>query len=187
MFVTFIPSHIAGLIISCTLALMMERAHRLLDIIYASAVAQEIHNLRCENCCGCKIYPQDCLMMTEEGWDMHGLTTMVRVKSHHTVWHEFLEVLEILNMAVNEEFADHLMELQKDPDRYFVRDLMQLHENNQALAKILNDLSHPPAQPLEPDNICYFSYPGSYKYYVKGPAKHFNHARQTIRRHTEST
>ena len=77
----------------------MERALRLLDVLYASAVAQEIHNLRSEICCGCKIHRHDCLMMTEEeGWDMHGLTAMERVKRHHTVWHEFLEVLEIINM-----------------------------------------------------------------------------------------
>ena len=99
MFVPFIPSHIAGLIISCTQTLTMERALRLLDVIYASAEAREIHNLRSEICRCCKIHPQDCLMMTEEeGWDMHGLTAMERVKSHHTVWHEFLEVLEIINM-----------------------------------------------------------------------------------------
>ena len=51
----------------------MERALRLLEIIYASAVAHEIQNLRQDVCCSCKRYVQDCLMMTEEeGWDMHG-------------------------------------------------------------------------------------------------------------------
>ena len=53
-------------------------------------------------------------------------------------------------MEVHKEFADHLTGLQKDPDRYFVWDLVQLYGNNRALADILNDLSHPPAQPLEP-------------------------------------
>ena len=75
------------------------------------------------------------MMTEEEGWDMHGLTAMEQVKSHHMVWHEFLEVLEILNMEVHEEFADHLMELQKDPDRYFVRDVMQLHKKQSGLSK----------------------------------------------------
>ena len=55
----------------------MERSLQLLEIIYANAVAHEIEILRCEICCGCKVYEQDCLMMTEqEGWDMHGLTAM---------------------------------------------------------------------------------------------------------------
>ena len=81
--------------------------------------------------------------------------------------HEIISVLGTLNMEVHEEFADHLMGLKKDPDRYFARDLLQVYENNRALANILNDLPHPPAQPLEPYSIPYFSSPGSYKYYVK--------------------
>ena len=77
----------------------MERTLRLLDVIYAIAVAHEIENLGREICCGCKIYEQDCLMMTEQkGWDMHGLTAVERVNGHHAVWHEFLNVLRILNM-----------------------------------------------------------------------------------------
>ena len=87
----------------------MERALKLLEITYANAVAHEIEILRREICCGCKVYEQDCLMKTEqEGWDMLGLTAMERVSSHHMVWHEFLNVLEILNMEVHKEFADHL-------------------------------------------------------------------------------
>ena len=85
--------------------------------------------------------------------------------------HEIISVLRILNMEVHEEFADHLMGLKKDLDRYFARDLLQVYENNRALANILNDLPHPQphptAQPLEPYSIPYFSSPGSYKYYVK--------------------
>ena len=104
---------------------------------------------------------------------MHGLTAMERVSSHHMVWHEFLNVLETLNMEVHKEFADHLTGLQKEPDRYFIRDLVQLYENNRTLANILNDLSHPPAQPLEPYSIAYFSSPASYKYYVKGTGETF--------------
>ena len=84
MFISFIPSHIVRFITSCTQTLTMERAHRLLDVIYASAVAREIHNLRCAICCGCKIYEQDCLMMTE-GWDMHGMAAMEQVNSHPSV------------------------------------------------------------------------------------------------------
>ena len=153
---------------------MERRALRLLDVIYANAVAREIQNLRREICCGCKTYEQDCFMMTEEeGWDMHGMTAIEQVNAHHSVWHEFLNVLGILNIEVDKEFADHLMGVQKDPDRYFVWNLLRLHENNQALANILNDLLHPPAQPLESYNIGYFSSPGSYKYYVKGSDETF--------------
>ena len=152
----------------------IEQALRLLDVIYAIAVAHEIENLRREICCGYKICERDCLMMTEqEGWDMHGLTAMERINSHHAVWHEFLNVLKIFNMEVHKEFADHLMGLQKDPDRYFVGDLLQLYETNRVLANILNDLSHPPAQLLEPYSIPYFSSPSSYKYYVMGSDETF--------------
>ena len=92
----------------------MERALRLLEIIYASAVAHEIQNLRHNIWCGCKIYAQDCsMMMEEEGWKMHGLTAMERVNRSPSVWHEFLHVLGILNIDVHKEFADHLMGLQK--------------------------------------------------------------------------
>ena len=45
-------------IISCTQTMTMESALRLLDVINASAVANEIQNLRREICCGCKIYEQ---------------------------------------------------------------------------------------------------------------------------------
>ena len=41
------------------------------------------------------------------------------------------------------------------------------------MGDILNDLSHPPAQPLEPYSIPYFKSPGSYKYYVKGTGETF--------------
>ena len=98
---------------------------------------------------------------------MHRLAAMENVNSHHAVWLEFLNVLRILNMEVHKKFPDHLMGLQKDPNRYFVWDLLQLYENNRVLANILNDLSHPRAQRLEPYRIPYFSSPGSYKYYVK--------------------
>ena len=51
----------------------MERALRLLDVIYANAVAHEIENLRREICCGCKIYEQYCLViMGHARTDRHG-------------------------------------------------------------------------------------------------------------------
>ena len=111
---------------------------------------------------------------------MHGLTAMERVNSHHVVWHEFL------NMEVHKEFADHLMGLQKDPDRYFVWDLLQLYENNRVLASILNDLLHPPAQPLL--SMYLISAVLVTTNSMSGEAmKHSNHTRQTIRKHTMGT
>ena len=64
---------------------------------------------------------------------------MERVKSHHAIWHEFINVVGILNMEVHKKFEDLSMGLQKDPDRYFVRDLMQLYENNRVMVDILHE------------------------------------------------
>ena len=109
---------------------------------------------------------------------------MERINSHQAVWHEFVNVLRILNIEVHKEFADHLMGLLKHPDRYFVWDLLQLYENSRVLANILNDLSHPPAQPLEPYSILYISSPGSYE---REAMKHSNRTRQTIKKPVDST
>ena len=153
---------------------MMERALRLLEIIYASAVAHEIQNLRQDICCSCKIYAQDCLMMTErEEWNMHGVAAIERINRSHSVWQEFLNVLGILNIDGPKEFADHLLGLQKDPNQYFVEALLHVYKNNRAMVDTLHNLSHPPAQPLEPFSIGYFSSPGSYKYYIKGSDETF--------------
>lgn len=98
---------------------------RLLEIIYANAVAREIQNIRREICCGCKVCEQDCLMMTEqEAWETHGLTAITQVNSHQLVWHEFTNIIEILNTEVQRDFAEHLMCLQKDPDQNFVEELL---------------------------------------------------------------
>ena len=76
-------------------------------------------------------------------------------------------------MDVRKEFADHVIRLQKDPDRYFVEALLQVYENNRAMVDVLHNLSHPPAQPLESYSIGYFSSPGSCKYYIKGSNETF--------------
>ena len=99
---------------------------------------------------------------------MHGLVAMERINSSPSVWHEFLNILGILNMGVPKEFADHLLGLQKDPDQYFVEALFHAYKNNQALVDILHNLSHPPTKPLESFGIGYFSNPGSYKYHYQG-------------------
>ena len=59
---------------------------------------------------------------------MHGMAAAERVSTHHAVWLEFLNVLEILNIEVHKQFAEHfIMGVQKDPVRNFRRDLMQLY------------------------------------------------------------
>ena len=89
-----------------TQALTMKRVLGLLEMIYASAVAHEIQNLCHEICCGCKIYTQDCLMMTEEeGWNTHGLAAMERVNSSPLVWHKFLGVLGVLGQFYTSYFS----------------------------------------------------------------------------------
>ena len=84
------------------------------------------------------------MMTEEEGWDMHGLVAMESINSSTSVWHEFFNVLGILNMGVPKEFADHLLGLQKDPDQYFVEALFHIYKNNRALVDILHNLSRPP-------------------------------------------
>ena len=104
---------------------------------------------------------------------MQGLVTMERLNSNPSVWHEFLNVLGVLNIDVHKEFADPLMGLQKNPDRYFAEALLQVYENNQVMVDILHNLLHPPAQPLKPFSIGYFSNPGSYQHYIKESDKTF--------------
>ena len=166
----------------------MERVLRLLEIIYASAVAHEIQNLRRDICCGCKIYAQDCLMLTEEeGWNMHGLLAMERVNSSPSVWHEFLNVLGVLNMDVRKEFADHLMRLQKDPDRYFVEALLQVYENNRAMVDILHNLSHPPPSLWNPTVLPISAILVVTNTMSREATKHSNRTSQTTRKPIEST
>ena len=112
-------------------------------------------------------------MTEEEGWNLHGLTAMECVNSSPSVWHEFLNVLGILNIDVRKEFADNLMGLQKHPNRYLVEALLHVYENNRAMVDNLHNILHPPVQPLEPFSIGYCSNPGSYKYYVKGSHETF--------------
>ena len=57
----------------------------LLEIIYASAAACGIQNICHKLCYGCKVYQQDCLMMTEKGWEIHGLTAIKQVNTQFRI------------------------------------------------------------------------------------------------------
>ena len=151
---------------------MMESSKplRLLEVLVADAVSKEIQAIRDEICCGCKVYNQDCLMMTDhEAWNIHGLNALNRISHQTLVWNKFNDVMKILDMNIHSNFKDHLVWLLTEPDQDFVRDLLQLYENNHELLNIINN----PTEPLEPYSECLFSYPPSYKYFVKGTQEQF--------------
>ena len=127
------------------------------------------------------------MLTEEEGWDMHGMAAMERVNTRPSVWNEFLNVLRVLNMDVRKEFADHLMELQTDPDRYFIGDLLHVYENNRAMVVILHNLSHPPAQLWNPTVLTISAAPVVTSTMSREAAKHSNRTKQTIRKLIGST
>ena len=113
------------------------------------------------------------MMIEQEKWDMQGVAAIERVNSHPSVWNEFLDVLGILNMEVHKEFADHLMGLQKDLIDILFEICCSYTKTAKRWWDILRQLSHPPAQALEPYSVAYFSNPGSYNYYIKGSDETF--------------
>jgi hypothetical protein len=135
-----------------------KKVFRLLEIIYAKAIASESQNIRRKLCCGCKIYLQDRLMDEHETWE-------------HGVCHEFMAAIKILNIEIHEDFAEHLTYLQEDPDLRFVKTLMYTyqHKNIQPLLQTLSDLSacNPEIDPPEAYAQCHFSSPPRYTYYIK--------------------
>ena len=115
---------------------------RLMEIVLSDVLSKEIQRIRDEICCGCKVYDQDCLMMTEpEAWTIHGLNAFDRIIQQRLVWKRFSDVMEILNVEIQSSFADHLIWLQTKPDQDLIRDLLQLYENNHKLIDIINNYS----------------------------------------------
>ena len=111
---------------------------RLLEIIFADGTSREIEKIRNEICCGCKVYNQDCLMMTEqEGWQIHGLKAIERISKQTQVLNRFMDVLKILDEKMEYEFAKHLTWLQTKPDQDFIEELLQSYENNHELLTII--------------------------------------------------
>ena len=150
------------------------KLRRLLEIIFADGTSREIEKIRNEICCGCKVYNQDCLMMTEqEGWQIHGLKAIERISKQTQVLNRFMDVLKILDEKMEYEFAKHLTWLQTKPDQDFIEDLLQLYENNHELLTIINNLFNPPEKPLESYSECFFSYPPSFKHFIKETQEHF--------------
>ena len=160
---------------SCTRTLMMDGSiFHLLEVIYAKTVACEVQKIRNERCCGCKVYEQDCLMMDEhETWEMHGLNAIEQANNTSSTWNEFLAAIKILNVENHEDFTQHLMYLQEEPDQNFVYTLLRVYQDNQPLLRILHDLWNPQTDPLESYAQCHFSLPARYTYYVKGTKETF--------------
>ena len=140
----------------------------LLEVFVADAVSKEIQTMRDEICCGCKVYNQDCLMTTDhEAWDIHGLNALDRISQQTLVWNKFIDVMKILDMEICSDLKDYLAWLQTDSDPDFERELLQLHENNNEVIYTIDNILNFPEQPVEPYVQCFFSYPPSYKYYIK--------------------
>ena len=113
-------------------------------------------------------------MMTDhEAWNIHGLNALDRISHQTLVWNKFIDVMKILDMEIRSDFKDHLAWLQTEPDQDFVEDLLQLYENNHELLNTINNLFNPPEEPLEPYSQCYFSYPPSFKYFIRQTGEKF--------------
>ena len=155
---------------------MMEQSKslRLMEIVLSDVLSKEIQIIRDEICCGCKVFNQDCLMMTEqEAWIVHGQNAFDRITQQNLVWKRFNDVMKILDVKIQSSFADHLTWLQTEPDQDLIRDLLQLYEKNHDLIDTINNLFNPPEEPLELYSECFFSYPPSYKYFVRETKEEF--------------
>ena len=120
-------------------------------------------------------------MMTDhEAWNIHGLNALDRISQQTLVWNKFIDVMKILDMEIRSDFKDHLAWLQTEPDQDFVEDLPQLYENNHELLNTINNLFNPPEESLEPYSQCYFSYPPSFKYFIRETGKSLNPTKETF-------
>ena len=147
---------------------------KLLEVIYAKHVACEVQKIRNERCCGCKVYEQDCLMMDEhDTWQMHGLNAIEQTNNTSSTWNEFMAAIKILNVENHEDFIQHLMCLQEEPDQNYVYSFLRVYQDNQLLLRILHDLWNPQSDPLETYAQCHFSLPPRYTHYVKGTGETF--------------
>ena len=150
---------------------MMEpsKSLRLLEVILADAVSKEIQMIRNDICCGCKVYNQDCLMMTDhETWHIHGVKAIERISQQTNVWNKFVDVMKVLNRKIHSNLANHLSWLLADPNEDLIRDLLQIYEDNSKVLDTINKIIHYPYVQ------CYFSCPPSYKYYIKQTNEQFN-------------
>ena len=111
-------------------------------------------------------------MMTDhEAWNIHGLNAIDRISQQTLVWNRFSDDMKILNREMHSNFAHHLSWLQSDPD--FIKDLLELYENNNEVLDTINNILNCPEQPVEPYVQCYFSCPPSYKYNIRKTEEEF--------------
>ena len=91
----------------------------LLNAIFSEAVGHEVNKLRQEKCCGCEInHPSqrrhECLMMSEEGWTMHGLEAIELTIKHEIVWKQFVVAIRVTKVNYREYATEHFNNLTKD-------------------------------------------------------------------------
>jgi hypothetical protein len=91
------------------------------------------------------------MMDEHETWQMHVLNAIEQVNNTSSTWNEFMAAIKILNVENHEDFIQHLMCLQEEPDQNYVYSLLRVYqlEDNQPLLRILHDLWNPQSDPLE--------------------------------------
>ena len=94
-----------------------------------------------------------------EKWEMYGFDAIEEAGTNYAVWHEFTNVIEILNVPFEKYFTEHLLSLEENPDLMLIESLFQEYQDNRSLIEVLCDLSNPKADPLEPFAECLFSNP----------------------------
>ena len=72
---------------------------------------------------------------------IYGLDAIEEAKTNYTVWHEFSNVIEILNVPFEKRLTDHISNFEENLDFTLVESLLQLYQENQPLLKVLCDLS----------------------------------------------
>ena len=75
-----------------------------------------------------------------EAWDIQGLNALDRVSQRTLVWNKFTDVMKILDMEIRSDFEDQLAWLQTNLDQDFVRELLQLHENNNEVLDTIDSI-----------------------------------------------
>ena len=108
----------------------IENLCNLLNAIFSEAVGHEVDKLRQEKCCGCEVnHPSqrrhECLMMSEEGWIMHGLEAIERIIKHEIVWKQFVEAIRVMKLDYHEYATEHFKNLTKNHEATleFLKDL----------------------------------------------------------------
>jgi hypothetical protein len=98
----------------------IEDLRNLLNAILLDLVAEQVGQLRTEQCCGCQVnHPSqkrhDCLMMTvDEGWAMHGQEAIARIHAKNIVWKEFLEAIRVMKLNYHAQASIHYTNLWKN-------------------------------------------------------------------------